>query len=59
MHQKLKTLGQTEKTLQDTLQTLCIQGFRESVLEQFQREKKQLGPKLLQQALSALQKSAK
>jgi len=59
MHQKLKTLGQTERTLQDTLQTLSIQGFRESVLEEFQRGKKQLGPKLLQQALAALQKSAK
>ena len=59
MHQKLKTLGYTEKTLQDTLQTLCIQGFRESVLEEFQRGKKQLGPKLLQQALTALQKSGK
>lgn len=43
MHQKLKTLGQTERTLQDTLQTLSIQGFRESVLEEFQRGKKQLG----------------
>ena len=59
MHQKLKTLGYTEKTLQDTLQTLCIQGFRESVLEEFQRGKKELGPKLLQQALTALQKSGK
>jgi len=59
IQQKLKTLHHREKALQETLQTLCIQGFRTAVLEQFQRGKKQFGPKLIQQALVSLRRTKK
>lgn len=59
MHQKLKNLlsyGPTG-TLSTKLQTTISASFRGAVLEEFSRSKKVLGPKLIQDAVSALKTS--
>jgi len=60
IHQKLKNLlsyGPTG-TLSTQLQTAISASFRGAVLEEFRRSKKVLGPKLIQDAVSALKTSS-
>ncbi len=54
VHQKLKSLFLSQNATQEKLQNAFKNGFRGSVLEEFQFSKKTLKPKLIQQALSQL-----
>ena len=54
VQQKFKTLLLSQNTQQDKLQKIIADGFRDSVLEEFQFSKKVMKPKLLQEALQQL-----
>lgn len=54
MHQKLKLLVHHEKSGQEALSHTLVLSFRDAVLEKFQRERKTLGPQLIEQALQTL-----
>ena len=54
VQQKLKVLLLSQNTLQEKLQKVIASGFRASVLEEFQFSKKNMKPKLLQEALRQL-----
>lgn len=54
IQQKLKTLIQSQKGIQQNLQGAVVGGFREAVLEEFKLSKAKLGPKLIDQALETL-----
>lgn len=57
IQQKLKAFLQIEKSSQDLLQQALVKGFQESVLEEFQNSKQDLGAKLVQQAIQTLKAS--
>ena len=54
VHQKLKSLFLSQNATQERLQNALKNGFRASVLEEFNFSKKTMKPKLIQQALQQL-----
>ena len=59
IQQKLKGLGYSQKLLEENLQSSISLGFRESVLEEFQRSEKELKAKLIDQALQVFKSDSK
>ena len=59
LRSRLHILGQTERRGQEKVQQGWQTGFRYGVLETFRQTKKVVGPKLIQQALTQLNQSAR
>jgi hypothetical protein len=59
VQQKLRGLSYSQKLLEENLQSSISLGFRESVLEEFQRSQKELKAKLIDQALQVFKSDSK
>ena len=59
LEQKLCGLSNSQKLLEENLQSAISLGFRESVLEEFQRSQKELKAKLIDQALQVFKSGSK
>ena len=59
VEQKLCGLSNSQKLLEENLQSAISLGFRESVLEEFQRSQKELKAKLIDQALQVFKSGSK